>query len=78
MGALDPFVHSFSSIPDSMEPFCRSITHEKYKISQTFVQYYERHGSYYTMLDIICVKKCVMLGIFHTILSQKQSIEPQN
>ncbi len=78
MGALDLFVHLFSCIPDSMEPLCCSITHEKYKTSQTFVQYYERHDSYYTMLDNICVKKGVILEILHTILSKKQSIEPQN
>ena len=61
-----------------MEPLCRSITHEKYIRSQKYVQYYERHGSYYTMLDNICVKKGVMLRILNTILSKKQSIEPQN
>ncbi len=42
------------------------------------VQYYERYGSYYNMLDNICGNEGVKLRIFSTILYIKESIEPQN
>ena len=42
------------------------------------VQFYERYDSYYNMLENICANKGVTLRIVQTILSIKESIEPQN
>ena len=61
IGALDLCVHSFSSIHESMEPLRRSIT-------QIMVQYYERYGSYYNMLDDNCGNEGVTLRILQTML----------